>query len=158
MVETVNQGEQNVLCSAICRGVVRTMTEVVENGKSIGLVCTHCRTLFLNEPETCILCEKVKKIVKIGSDQRCIECFNLFVKRHQAQFPNQPISYNYMGYLYACPFCLDAKQWINTGFVSRCIECKAEGTNRMQLCKSCHQLNFIYPNRGELCMDCLTSG
>ena len=61
-----------------------------------------------------------------------------------------------MRFNYGCPFCMKATDWLNLGYKARCVACKAEGTNRMQICHSCEQVNFVYTNRGELCADCIS--
>ena len=101
----------NVRCNSLCGGELRTMNGLEVGGIKIGLECTVCRSLFLSELECCELCDQVKPIVKIRADKRCVECLNLFLKRHKTFLPNEPITYkhNNMRFEYACPFCLDVK-------------------------------------------------
>ena len=93
-----------------------------------------------------------------GQDERCIDCLNAFKEKLNTRGDNALERRVPMNYNYACPFCMVATDWINLGYVSRCVVCKADGTNRMLICHSCEQLNFVYTNRGEFCVDCVSDG
>ena len=136
------------------------MDEVIEGGKLVGLSCRQCLGMTLTEKKECVLCEKTGTIVRKGKDERCGDCVRSYFEvmrklghHNAAGFANLSLRYNY-----ACPFCLVPTDWANLGFVSRCTTCKADGTNRMQICHSCSQINFVYPNRGEYCADCVEVG
>ena len=58
--------------------------------------------------------------------------------------------------LYACLFCKEETLWQVQKYYGQCVQCDAQGTMRMQICKQCLKLNFIYRNRGEVCADCTT--
>ena len=136
------------------------MDEVIEGGRSVGFSCRQCFSITLNDRKECVLCGKTATLLRRGKDERCSECTTAYLEvmrklghHNVAGFANLSLRYNY-----ACPFCLVATDWANMGIVSRCTTCKADGTNRMQICHSCSQINFVYPNRGEYCADCVAAG
>ena len=89
----------------------------------------------------CKICEKPGKIYRsnreLNRDERCVDClkaFLNFVRRTGNDITRLRLG---MGFNFACPFCMVATDWINLGYKAKCTICKAEGTNRMQLCHGC---------------------
>ena len=124
--------------------------------------CKTCHTEKLTEQKVCDVCDKIGTIIRTpfanGKDERCLDCLNAYIdmlKFRGIDHTNRRLG---MRYNFACPFCMVATDWVNLGYVSRCVICKADGTNTMQICHLCEQINFIYTNRGEFCVDCVSDG
>ena len=131
--------------------------KVDDVGKIKGLQCQTCSVTQLFDSGTCRFCRRESEIMlELGPDQRCTVCW----KEHLAHYYDnygRPAEHVMISIEYACAFCKAPTLWLINKYLGYCTRCEAAGTMRMQICRQCHQKNFIFQNRGEVCADCIDS-